>query len=71
MRWVPFLDNSGAIAIEDLINQCRERNINIIFSALQTQPQKIIEKLQTKNNFNNIFYALSYEEAINLAKKKT
>ncbi len=68
MRWVPFLDKSGASALDDLVSQCRTRKIEIIFSALQSQPEKSLSKFHSRNKWDNVWYANSYDESLRLAR---
>jgi len=70
MRLVPFLDISGAMALDDLVKQCKAKNIDVIFSALQEKPKDIISKLHQKNGWERVFYAPTYDKAIVLAKSK-
>ncbi len=68
MRLVPFLDSTGASALEELVNQCRFRNIKVIFSALREQPTKSLSKLHKKAKWDNVLYAPSYEEALKVCR---
>ncbi len=70
MRLVPFLDKTGASALNDLVKQCDLRGINIIFSALQGQPNKILTKFHRDKKWNCVYYANSYKDALVLANDK-
>jgi sulfate permease, SulP family len=70
MRLVPFLDATGASAMEDLVKQCRSKGIGVIFSALQGQPEAILLSHQFKEGWEDVGFAPSYKEALALAKEK-
>lgn len=65
MRLVPFLDASGASALEDLVKKCAASGTDVIFSSLQSQPQEMISRLHLSHS---VRYAGSYEEALNLSR---
>jgi SulP family sulfate permease len=69
MRLVPFLDQTGALALNDLVKQCRHRGMVLIFSALQNQPAKILKEFHREKKWNSVYFANSYEEALELAKE--
>lgn len=62
MRHVPFLDSSGIQALESLIAECKQRNILLIFSALQKQPKKALSPHLNKN----VIFTPNYDEALQL-----
>lgn len=70
MRLVPFLDVTGASALEDLVKQCHLNNLDVVFSALQDQPAEILGDLHQKNHWSRVFYESTYPEALSLAKTK-
>lgn len=70
MRLVPFLDKTGASALNDLAQQCQRKGIELIFSALQEQPAKTLTQFHKINNWQYVNYTNSYDEALLLAKEK-
>jgi len=68
MRWVPFLDKSGASALDDLVKQCEIRGIEMIFSSLRDQPKEVLSSFQRKSGWKNVRYATSYEDALVLSQ---
>ena len=70
MRFVPFLDKTGATAIAELVKQCRSRKIEVIFSALRSQPQGILLGWHKKLGWDHVSYTTSYGKALTLAKEK-
>lgn len=70
MKFVPFLDETGATALAELIKQCRSKKVEVIFSGLQSQPQKILLQWHKKLGWENVNYMASYAKAISLAKEK-
>ena len=70
MRLVPFLDKTGATAIADLVKQCGSRDIEVIFSALKSQPESILLRWHEKLGWDHVSYSNSYKNALVLAKEK-
>jgi len=70
MRLVPFLDTTGASALADLVKQCRSRSIEVIFSALQSQPESILSQFHKQQGWDHVCYSASYQKALALAKEK-
>lgn len=66
MRLVPFLDTSGASALEDLVKKCRAAGTVVIFSSLQTQPKGLLARLHFGEG---VLYADNYENALNKARE--
>jgi len=44
MRFVPYLDASGEAMVEGIIKQCQPHGTQLIFSAVQAQPAKILRR---------------------------
>jgi sulfate permease, SulP family len=70
MRLVPFLDKTGASALADLVKQCRSKSIEVVFSALQSQPKSILSRFHKKQKWDHVDYTDSYKKALILAKEK-
>lgn len=68
MRLVPILDASGAAAMDEFVKQCSHMGTSVIFSAVQRQPAKILEKAGLGPTHPNIRYAENYAQAIEIAK---
>ncbi len=69
MRLVPFLDATGAEAIETIIKECRKNGSLVILSAVQKQPQEILSKFHLGPNGTDIYYADDYDAAIKMTQK--
>lgn len=69
MRLVPFLDTTGAGAIETIIKECRKNGTVVILSAVQKQPQEILSKFSLGHDGTSIYYADDYDTAIQMTKK--
>lgn len=71
MRFVPFLDSSGAAALEEVVKQCRKEGIEVIFSALREQPKEIISRIHHRVHWGHVSYAKNYQQALLQAEKMT
>jgi sulfate permease, SulP family len=69
MRLVPYLDGTGAAALNDLVKQCYTNNTKIIFSSVQNQPARMLSNFQKGLGYTNIEYTPTYDEAVILAKE--
>lgn len=69
MRLVPYLDATGAAALENLVAQCRAADTAVIFSAVQSQPGALMAKAGLGPDNHEIIHAADYEEAISIAGK--
>jgi SulP family sulfate permease len=67
MRLVPYLDATGATAIENLIALCHAKGTKVILSAVQLQPMKILRKGGVEDGADGVIVAISYAEAVNKA----
>jgi SulP family sulfate permease len=61
MRLVPFLDASGAQALESLVKQCAVSGTQVVFSGLQSQPKRM---LSGHAFFAKVMSAPDYKSAI-------
>ncbi len=66
MRLVPFLDTSGAAALEDLVKKCKAAGTVVIFSSVQPQPKGLLSRLHFGEG---VLYADNYGEALNKARE--
>ena len=70
MRSVPAIDASAMKKLRELVDRARKKDITIIFSHVNEQPMKVMEKDQFidyvgKENFrDNIMEAISYGESL-------
>lgn len=70
MRSVPAIDASAMRSLHELANRAKRKNITLIFSHVNEQPMRVMEKdgfieLVGKENFHhNIVDALDYAEAL-------
>jgi len=68
MRYVPYLDATGAQAIENLVKQCAAANTTVIFSGIQSQPEKMIARLHLHGE---VYFEDGYESAMRRARELT
>ena len=70
MRNVPAMDVSGLEALEDLLEICKKRKMNLVLSHVNEQPMKVmekagfIEKLGKDNFCDNIDKALERAKSL-------
>jgi SulP family sulfate permease len=69
MRLVPYLDATGATAIENLIALCHAKGTKVILSAVQPQPMKILGKGGVDDGKDGVMMTASYRDSVALAKK--
>lgn len=67
MRLVPYLDSTGASALEDIVKQCRASGTEVIFSAVQKQPSEILSRVHLGQR--EIRYAADYKAAVAMAQE--
>ena len=67
MRLVPFIDASGVHALKTLAERCHRRGIVLVVSGLQSQPRRVIEKMELQPRAGALYFAENYEEALTLA----
>ena len=44
MRSVPAVDATGLLTIEKILEQCKKHDVQIIFSHVNEQPMRVLEK---------------------------
>jgi SulP family sulfate permease len=65
MRHVPFMDATGANALEEFYTRCRRQNTRLILSGVQVQPREVlidnglVEKFGRDNVTDHIDKALA------------
>jgi sulfate permease, SulP family len=69
MRLVPYLDETGASTLINLIKKCHINETTVIFSSIQKQPAKILSKIQKQTKLINSKYTSTYREALIIANK--
>ncbi len=67
MRFVPYLDATGANALEFVIKQCGDNGTQIILSGLQAKPLKMLKNAHTEKGKAHVFFIPDYETAIKKA----
>lgn len=68
MRLVPYLDATGATAIENLITACQASDTKVILSSLQPQPRKILEKGGVRDGHHGVLIVDGYAASVVAAK---
>lgn len=66
MRRVPLIDASGVHALQRFLWRCRQHNIRVILSGLQTQPRQILHDMGV-NADDHLAYADHFAAALQLS----
>lgn len=69
MRLVPIIDSSGVHALKMLLERCSRRGIVLIISGLQSQPRRVIEKMQLHPREGELYFVADFESALELSEK--
>lgn len=67
MGKVPVMDATGFHALEIIYNICKNRKVKIIFSNMQEQPYKILEKYKFTDKIGKESFCETIDEAIEVA----
>lgn len=69
MKLVTYMDISGLNAILELVRICQGGGSKIIFTGLQAQPARILNKSGISGNGSDIFICDTYAQAITLSRQ--
>lgn len=69
MRHVPFLDTSGANALQDVVKTCRAQGTEVVFCSMQTQPKGLLSRVHLGPEDTGVQHADSYAAAIARAQE--
>ncbi len=69
MRLVPMIDASGVHALQKLADRCKRKNIALIVSGLQEQPNRVLARMQTHDHPSELHLAPDFEHALKLAER--
>lgn len=69
MRFVSYLDASGVATLRTIVNLCQLNNVDLIFSALQHQPAKILLRSDILNGVTGIHFQPHYKGALAAAQE--
>ena len=67
MRLVPYLDASGAAALETFVNQAAVGNCRIILSGVQLQPFEVLSRAHLGHDSTSVSHAANYRDSLALA----
>jgi SulP family sulfate permease len=67
MRFVPYLDASGAAALDSIVKESKTLKSQLIISGLQQQPAEMLMKFRTASHWESVLFARDYDQAISLA----
>jgi SulP family sulfate permease len=67
MRLVPYLDASGAAALEDFVHQAAVGGCRVILSGAQPQPLEVLGRAGLGHDSRSITHAANYLDALALA----
>ncbi len=68
LRLVPYLDATGAAAIQNILQQCQSRGTKVILSGVQPQPEKILHNGHIEHGKDGVFYSPDYETSLKMAE---
>src|SRR5690606_8510107 len=66
MRLVPVIDASGVHALKKLAERCRRRDIVLIVSGLQEQPNRVVAKMGLEDGALHL--ASNFDGAVKMAR---
>jgi SulP family sulfate permease len=67
MRLVPYLDATGAEAIEKVIQQCQQKGTSIILCGIQSQPLRILNNAHIVSGEGGVYYSPDYKTSLQMA----
>ena len=67
MRLVPYLDASGAAALETFVQQAAVGNCRVILSGVQTQPLEVLARAHLGHYSATVLHAANYRDALAVA----
>ncbi len=67
MRLVPYLDASGAAALEDFVHQAAVGGCRVILSGAQVQPLAVLSRVNLGHDSKAVFHAAHYLDALEMA----
>ncbi len=71
LRLVPLIDASGVTAIENLIERCTRNGTQLVFSGLQEQPLRVLNRMGVVDNGTSLRFAADFGEALAIARATT
>lgn len=69
MRLVPVIDASGVHALQKLADRCHRKNIVLIVSGLQEQPNRIIAQMHWQEHPGELHFVANFDHAVQLARR--
>ncbi len=67
MRNIPSLDVSALGALKEVYDKCREKDITVIFSHVNSQPMQVMKKSGFYDEVGDVCFAKNIDEALSLA----
>lgn len=64
---VPYLDATGASALDSVIRRCRQKGTAVILSGLQAQPQQILSNKGIGHGKDGVIFSRHYAASLRLA----
>ena len=68
MRVVPMIDASGVHALKALVERCRRKDIVLVISGLQPQPNRILVDMELHEEPGRLYFVSNFERAVALAR---
>ena len=68
MRVVPMIDASGVHALKTLVERCRRKDIVLVISGLQPQPNRILVDMRLQEEPGRLYFVSNFERAVALAR---
>lgn len=68
MELVPYLDSSGAAALQEFVAQARADGTRVILSGVQSQPFRLLKRIGLGRSGRAVRHAVSYDAALVMAE---
>ena len=68
-RMVPIMDASGVTALKGLLDRCQRRGMRVVFSGLQPQPRRTVDRMELSRHPALLGMASDFPAAIAMAQE--
>ena len=66
---VPIMDASGVTALKGLLDRCQRRGMRVVFSGLQPQPRRTVDRMELSRHPALLGMASDFPAAIAMAQE--
>lgn len=70
MEMVPYLDASGAVALQEFVRQASSSRTKVIFAGVQSQPFRVLKRSGLGRSSRGVYHARDYEAALRYASEE-